>query len=225
MKIIEVTNINKTYGYGFNQVKVLDHFSLTVNQGDMVAITGTSGSGKSTLLHIMAGLEKPDIGEVIIDNKNIYGLSQNELTVFRRRKIGVVFQFYNLVPTLNVYENIVLPLHLDGQQVDRQFIEELLDMLELKAKKYCYIDELSGGQQQRVAIARALAAKPVLILADEPTGNLDSANSKEILELLKLSQLRYHQTIVLVTHDARIAAYADRIYRLEDGKIMGDHDD
>ena len=191
----------------------------------MVAITGTSGSGKSTLLHIMAGLEKPDIGEVIIDNKNIYGLSQNELTVFRRRKIGVVFQFYNLVPTLNVYENIVLPLHLDGQQEDRQFIEELLDMLELKAKKYCYIDELSGGQQQRVAIARALAAKPVLILADEPTGNLDSANSKEILELLKLSQLRYHQTIVLVTHDARIAAYADRIYRLEDGKIMGDHDD
>ncbi|MBM6840199.1 ABC transporter ATP-binding protein [[Clostridium] spiroforme] len=225
MKIIEVTNINKTYGYGFNRVKVLDHFSLTVNQGDMVAITGTSGSGKSTLLHIMAGLEKPDIGEVIIDNKNIYGLSQNELTVFRRRKIGVVFQFYNLVPTLNVYENIVLPLHLDGQQEDRQFIEELLDMLELKAKKYCYIDELSGGQQQRVAIARALAAKPVLILADEPTGNLDSANSKEILELLKLSQLRYHQTIVLVTHDARIAAYADRIYRLEDGKIMGDHDD
>lgn len=225
MKIIEVTNINKTYGYGFNRVKVLDHFSLTVNQGDMVAITGTSGSGKSTLLHIMAGLEKSDIGEVIIDNKNIYGLSQNELTVFRRRKIGVVFQFYNLVPTLNVYENIVLPLHLDGQQEDRQFIEELLDMLELKAKKYCYIDELSGGQQQRVAIARALAAKPVLILADEPTGNLDSANSKEILELLKLSQLRYHQTIVLVTHDARIAAYADRIYRLEDGKIMGDHDD
>ena len=225
MKIIEVTNINKTYGYGFNRVKVLDHFSLTVNQGDMVAITGTSGSGKSTLLHIMAGLEKPDIGEVIIDNKNIYGLSQNELTVFRRRKIGVVFQFYNLVPTLNVYENIVLPLHLDGQQEDRQFIKELLDMLELKAKKYCYIDELSGGQQQRVAIARALAAKPVLILADEPTGNLDSANSKEILELLKLSQLRYHQTIVLVTHDARIAAYADRIYRLEDGKIMGDHDD
>lgn len=225
MKIIEVTNINKTYGYGFNRVKVLDHFSLTVNQGDMVAITGTSGSGKSTLLHIMAGLEKPDIGEVIIDNKNIYGLSQNELTVFRRRKIGVVFQFYNLVPTLNVYENIVLPLHLDGQQEDRQFIEELLDMLELKAKKYCYIDELSGGQQQRVAIARALAAKPVLILADEPTGNLDSANSKEILELLKLSQLRYHQTIVLVTHDARIAAYADRIYRLEDGKIMGDHDE
>lgn len=225
MKIIEVTNINKTYGYGFNRVKVLDHFSLTVNQGDMVAITGTSGSGKSTLLHIMVGLEKPDIGEVIIDNKNIYGLSQNELTVFRRRKIGVVFQFYNLVPTLNVYENIVLPLHLDGQQEDRQFIEELLDMLELKAKKYCYIDELSGGQQQRVAIARALAAKPVLILADEPTGNLDSANSKEILELLKLSQLRYHQTIVLVTHDARIAAYADRIYRLEDGKIMGDYDD
>ena len=225
MKIIEVTNINKTYGYGFNRVKVLDHFSLTVNQGDMVAITGTSGSGKSTLLHIMAGLEKPDIGEAIIDNKNIYGLSQNELTVFRRRKIGVVFQFYNLVPTLNVYENIVLPLHLDGQQEDRQFIEELLDMLELKAKKYCYIDELSGGQQQRVAIARALAAKPVLILADEPTGNLDSANSKEILELLKLSQLRYHQTIVLVTHDARIAAYADRIYRLEDGKIMGDHDE
>lgn len=225
MKIIEVTNINKTYGYGFNRVKVLHHFSLTVNQGDMVAITGTSGSGKSTLLHIMAGLEKPDTGEVIIDNKNIYRLSQNELTVFRRRKIGVVFQFYNLVPTLNVYENIVLPLHLDGQQEDIKFIDELLEMLELTAKKYCYIDELSGGQQQRVAIARALAAKPVLILADEPTGNLDSANSKEILELLKLSQLRYHQTIVLVTHDARIAAYADRIYRLEDGKIMGDHDD
>lgn len=225
MKIIEVNNITKTYGYGFNKVKVLNHFSLKINEGDMVAITGTSGSGKSTLLHIMAGLEKPDLGEVIIDNKNIYQLSQKELTIFRRRKIGVVFQFYNLVPTLNVYENIVLPLHLDGQQEDRQFVDELLDMLELSEKKYSYIDELSGGQQQRVAIARALATKPVLILADEPTGNLDSVNSKEILELLKLSQLRYHQTIVLVTHDARIAAYADQIYRIEDGRIMGDHNE
>lgn len=225
MKIIEVNNITKTYGYGFNKVKVLNHFSLKINEGDMVAITGTSGSGKSTLLHIMAGLEKPDLGEVLIDNKNIYQLSQKELTIFRRRKIGVVFQFYNLVPTLNVYENIVLPLHLDGQQEDRQFVDELLDMLELSEKKYSYIDELSGGQQQRVAIARALATKPVLILADEPTGNLDSVNSKEILELLKLSQLRYHQTIVLVTHDARIAAYADQIYRIEDGRIMGDHNE
>ncbi len=225
MKIIEVNNITKTYGYGFNKVKVLNHFSLKINEGDMVAITGTSGSGKSTLLHIMAGLEKPDLGEVIIDNKNIYQLSQKELTIFRRRKIGVVFQFYNLVPTLNVYENIVLPLHLDGQQEDRQFVDELLDMLELSEKKYSYIDELSGGQQQRVAIARALATKPVLILADEPTGNLDSVNSKEILELLKLSQLRYHQTIVLVTHDARIAAYADQIYRIEDGRIMGDYNE
>lgn len=225
MKIIEVNNITKTYGYGFNKVKVLNNFSLKINEGDMVAITGTSGSGKSTLLHIMAGLEKPDLGEVIIDNKNIYQLSQKELTIFRRRKIGVVFQFYNLVPTLNVYENIVLPLHLDGQQEDRQFVDELLDMLELSEKKYSYIDELSGGQQQRVAIARALATKPVLILADEPTGNLDSVNSKEILELLKLSQLRYHQTIVLVTHDARIAAYADQIYRIEDGRIMGDHNE
>lgn len=223
MKIIELKSVTKIYGYGFNKVKVLSDFSLTINEGDMVAITGTSGSGKSTLLHIMAGLEKPEIGEVIIDNKNIYQLSQKELTIFRRRKIGVIFQFYNLVPTLNVYENIILPLHLDGQKEDKVFVDELLEMLELSEKKYCYIDELSGGQQQRVAIARALASKPVLILADEPTGNLDSRNSKEILELLKISQLRYNQTIILVTHDARIAAYANQIYRIEDGKIMGDY--
>lgn len=222
MKIVEMKNITKIYGYGFNCLKVLDHFSLAIEEGHMVAITGTSGSGKSTVLHIMGGLETPETGEVIIENKNIYKLSSEELTIFRRRHIGVIFQFYNLVPTINVYENIVLPLHLDGQEEDKDYIQELLDMLELNDKKYNYVDELSGGQQQRVAIARALATKPSIILADEPTGNLDSVNSKEVLEILKLSQKKYNQTIILVTHDARIAAYADDIFKLEDGKIVGD---
>lgn len=222
MKVVEMKDITKYYGYGFNKVKVLDHFSLSIEEGHMVAITGTSGSGKSTLLHIIGGLEVPEAGEVIIENKNIYKLSNEELTIFRRRHIGVIFQFYNLVPTINVYENIVLPLHLDGQEEDQEYVQELLDMLDLQDKKYNYVDELSGGQQQRVAIARALACKPSVILADEPTGNLDSVNSKEVLEILKLSQQKYHQTIILVTHDARIAAYADDIYRIEDGQIVGD---
>lgn len=216
-------NVTKFYGYGFNRIKVLDHFHLSIEEGQMVAINGTSGSGKSTLLHIMGGLERPEAGDVIIENRNIYRLSNEELTILRRRRIGFIFQFYNLVPAINVYENIVLPIHLDGQDEDETYIDELLDMLDLKDKKYHFVDELSGGQQQRVAIARALASKPAIIFADEPTGNLDSQNSKEVLEILKLSQKRYHQTIVLVTHDAKIAAYADVIYRIEDGKIVGDH--
>lgn len=216
-------NVTKFYGYGFNRIKVLDHFHLSIEEGQMVAINGTSGSGKSTLLHIMGGLERPEAGDVIIENRNIYRLSNEELTILRRRRIGFIFQFYNLVPAINVYENIVLPIHLDGQDEDETYIDELLDMLDLKDKKYHFVDELSGGQQQRVAIARALASKPAIIFADEPTGNLDSQNSKEVLEILKLSQKRYHQTIVLVTHDAKIAAYADVIYRIEDGKIVGDY--
>ena len=216
-------NVTKFYGYGFNRIKVLDHFHLSIEEGQMVAINGTSGSGKSTLLHIMGGLERPEAGDVIIENRNIYRLSNEELTILRRRRIGFIFQFYNLVPAINVYENIVLPIHLDGQEEDKAYIDELLDMLDLRDKKYHFVDELSGGQQQRVAIARALASKPAIIFADEPTGNLDSQNSKEVLEILKLSQKRYHQTIVLVTHDAKIASYADVIYRIEDGKIVGDY--
>ena len=223
MKVVEMKNVTKFYGYGFNRIKVLDHFHLSIEEGQMVAINGTSGSGKSTLLHIMGGLERPEAGDVIIENRNIYRLSNEELTILRRRRIGFIFQFYNLVPAINVYENIVLPIHLDGQEEDKAYIDELLDMLDLRDKKYHFVDELSGGQQQRVAIARALASKPAIIFADEPTGNLDSLNSKEVLEILKLSQKRYHQTIVLVTHDAKIASYADVIYRIEDGKIVGDY--
>lgn len=222
MKAVVVNNVTKFYGYGFNRVKALDHLSLDIEEGTMVAITGTSGSGKSTLLHVIGGLENPDGGEVYIENKNIYKLSQEQLTVLRRRRIGFIFQFYNLVPTINVYENIVLPIHLDGQKEDKDYIIELLKMLNLEDKKYCYIDELSGGQQQRVAIARALATKPEIILADEPTGNLDSVNSQEVLDVLRKSQRRYHQTVILVTHDARIASYADRIIRIEDGQIAGE---
>ena len=219
MNIISLKNVTMYYGYGFNRVKALDHISLDIEEGTMVAITGTSGSGKSTFLHVAGGLEKPFSGDVIVENKNIYKLSSESLTVFRRRRIGFIFQFYNLVPTINVYENIVLPIHLDGQKEDQKYIDELLDLLNLKDKKYNYIDELSGGQQQRVAIARALASKPAIILADEPTGNLDSINSQEVIDVLRMTQRRYNQTIVLVTHDARIASYADRIIRIEDGKI------
>lgn len=225
MKIISVNNVTKYYGYGFNRVKALDHISLDIEEGSIVAITGTSGSGKSTLLHVMGGLETPDGGEVIIENKNIYSLSQEMLTVLRRRRIGFIFQFYNLVPTINVYENICLPIHLDKQKEDESYIDELLDLLDLKDKKFNYIDELSGGQQQRVAIARALASKPAIILADEPTGNLDSINSQEVLDILRKTQRKYNQTIVLVTHDARIASYADRIIRIEDGKIVGERNE
>lgn len=225
MKIISVNNVTKYYGYGFNRVKALDHISLDIEEGSIVAITGTSGSGKSTLLHVMGGLETPDGGEVIIENKNIYSLSQEMLTVLRRRRIGFIFQFYNLVPTINVYENICLPIHLDKQKEDESYIDELLDLLDLKDKKFNYIDELSGGQQQRVAIARALASKPAIILADEPTGNLDSINSQEVLDILRKTQRKYNQTIVLVTHDARIASYADCILRIEDGQIVGERNE
>lgn len=223
MNILEVKDVTKYYGYGFNRVKALNHFSLEVEEGTIVAITGTSGSGKSTLLHVMGGLEKPDAGEVIIENRNIYHLSSEQLTILRRRRIGFIFQFYNLVPTINVYENIVLPIHLDGQQEDQKYIDELLEMLNIKDKKYNYIDELSGGQQQRVAIARALASKPAIILADEPTGNLDSKNSEEVLDIIKKFQRLYQQTIILVTHDAKIASYADKIIKIEDGQIEGEN--
>lgn len=225
MKTISVKNVTKFYGYGFNRVKALDHISLDIEEGSIVAITGTSGSGKSTLLHVMGGLEAPDGGEVIVENKNIYSLSQEMLTVLRRRRIGFIFQFYNLVPIINVYENICLPIHLDKQKEDESYIDELLDLLDLKDKKFNYIDELSGGQQQRVAIARALASKPAIILADEPTGNLDSINSQEVLDILRKMQRKYNQTIVLVTHDARIASYADRIVRIEDGQIVGERNE
>ena len=222
MKIIQMDCVTKYYGYGFNRIKALDHICLDIEEGSIVAINGTSGSGKSTLLHVLGGLERPDGGSVLVENKDIYGLSDEQLTILRRRRIGFIFQFYNLVPAINVYENICLPLHLDHQKEDEEYIDELLELLNLKDKKYNYIDELSGGQQQRVAIARALASKPAIILADEPTGNLDSINSQEVLDILRKMQRKYNQTIVLVTHDAKIASYADRIIRIEDGKIVGE---
>ena len=202
--------------------QILRGINLEVRAGEVHAIMGPNGSGKSTLLHVMGGLEAPERGEVYLENKNVYKLNNEQLTVLRRRRIGFIFQFYNLVPTINVYENIVLPIHLDGQKEDKAYIDELLDMLGLTEKKYNFIDELSGGQQQRVAIARALASKPAIILADEPTGNLDSVNSQEVLDVLRKSQRKYNQTIIMVTHDARIASYADRIVRIEDGQILGD---
>lgn len=221
-KILEAKNICKTYGQNENQVKALKNVDLSIEEGTFVTIIGQSGSGKSTLLHILGGLDKPDSGEVSLDQISMYTLKEDDLTILRRRKIGFVFQFFNLIPSQNVYENIVLPLYLDGVQEDRDYIEDLLETLGLEEKRLSYVDELSGGQQQRVAIARALASKPSVILLDEPTGNLDSKNSKEVIDLLRISQRKYHQTIVMVTHDAMMANKSDRIITIEDGKIVGD---
>jgi len=221
-KILEAKNIYKTYGEKENQVKALKDVSLSIEEGTFVTIIGQSGSGKSTLLHILGGLDKPDQGEVLLDDISMYTLKEDDLTILRRRKIGFVFQFFNLIPSQNVYENIVLPLYLDGTKEDQDYIEDLLDTLGLKDKRLSYVDELSGGQQQRVAIARALASKPSVILLDEPTGNLDSKNSKEVIDLLRISQRKYHQTIVMVTHDALMANKSDRVITIEDGIIAGD---
>ena len=195
---------------------------MDIEEGTFVTIVGKSGSGKSTLLHVMGGLEKPNSGEVIIQDISLYDLKEDELTILRRRQIGFVFQFFNLIPSQNVYENIILPMRLDGRKEDSEYVEDIIRMLGLEEKKLSYIDELSGGQQQRVAIARALASKPTIILLDEPTGNLDSQNSEEVMDLLKISQRRYNQTIVMVTHDAMMANKADRIITIEDGQIVGD---
>ena len=215
-----VRNLKKYYNTGENTVKALDGIDLDICKGEFLAVVGTSGSGKSTLLHMLGGLDNPTSGEVIIDGKNISGLSRDELTVYRRRKIGFVFQNYNLLPLMNVYENIVLPIKLDGIKPDDDYVEEILKLLKLEDKKYFMPNQLSGGQQQRVALARALAIKPAIILADEPTGNLDSRTSQDVLGLIKISSQNLAQTIVMITHNEEIAQMADRIIRIEDGKIV-----
>ena len=222
MSILEAKNLIKVYGQGENGVHALAGVNLEVNKGEFLAIVGTSGSGKSTLLHMLGGLDRPTSGEVIIDGIPIVNLKDDELTIFRRRKIGFVFQAYNLVPVLNVYENIVLPLELDGEKVDKEFVDEIIDTLMLSSKKESLPNQLSGGQQQRVAIARALAFRPAIILADEPTGNLDSKSGQDVLSLLKVSAEKYGQTIVMITHNDEIAQLADRIIRIEDGHIVSE---
>ncbi len=220
MNILSVKNLKKYYNTGENTVKALDGVDLDVCKGEFLAIVGTSGSGKSTLLHMLGGLDNPSSGEVIIDGRHISGLLRDELTIYRRRKIGFVFQNYNLLPLMNVYENIVLPIKLDGIKPDNDYIEEILKLLNLEDKKYFMPNQLSGGQQQRVALARALAIKPAIILADEPTGNLDSRTSQDVLGLIKVSSQNLAQTIVMITHNEEIAQMADRIIRIEDGKIV-----
>lgn len=221
MIILETKDLRKTYGENEMQVHALDGITMKIHKGEFVAIVGTSGSGKSTFLNMVGGLDVPTSGEIIVDNKRLQNLSDNELTVFRRRKIGFIFQQYNLIPMLNVWENTILPLKLDGKEVDENYITELLNLLGLGEKRNVIPGKLSGGQQQRVAIARALATKPAIILADEPTGNLDSKTSQEVLGLLKITSLNFQQTVVMITHNEEVAQLADRIIRIEDGKIVG----
>ncbi|KAK2219179.1 ABC transporter ATP-binding protein [Clostridioides difficile] len=227
MKILYTENLSKHYGKGENLVRALDNVNLEINEGEFVAIIGKSGSGKSTLLHMIGGLDIPTSGKVYIDNKNIFTLKEEELAVFRRRKIGFIFQSYNLIPSLNVWENVVLPIGLDGREVDESFIKELLKSLGLENKHDVLPNTLSGGQQQRVAIARALATRPAIILADEPTGNLDSKTSDEVMSILKSMSKKYSQTLVMITHDDSIAQMADRVIFIEDGRgsKVGDKND
>ena len=220
MKVLKAVNLTKIYGKGENQVRALDGVSLSVEQGQFAAVVGTSGSGKSTLLHMLGGLDRPDEGKVYVDGKDIFSLKEEALTIFRRRKIGFVFQSYYLVPVLSVYENVALPVELDGKKADRAFIEEILDTLGILQKARSLPGQLSGGQQQRAAIARALASRPSILLCDEPTGNLDSRTSQDVLGLLKLSGQKFGQTIVMITHNEEIAQMADRIIRIEDGRIL-----
>lgn len=223
--MVETQALKKYYRLGENTVKALDGVDLTVERGEFVAMIGKSGSGKSTLLHMLGGLDTPTSGEVFVDGKKLSELKKEQLAIFRRRKVGFVFQNYNLVPDLNVYENIVLPIELDGGYVDEKFIGELLDMLHLQEKAEALPGTLSGGQQQRVAIARALASKPAIILADEPTGNLDSGTGHEVLGLLRVAAKHFSQTLILITHDMDIAQLADRIVCIEDGKIRKGSDE
>ncbi|MDE5770659.1 MAG: ABC transporter ATP-binding protein [Ruminococcus sp.] len=220
MTVLKTENLTKIYGSGDNKVTALNNANLSVEQGEFAAIVGTSGSGKSTLLHMLGGLDRPTSGKVLVKNKDIFSLKDEALTIFRRRKIGFVFQSFNLVPTLNVYENIVFPIQLDGNDVDEKFVGEVIHSLGLEDMKNRLPNQLSGGQQQRVAIARALATKPAIILADEPTGNLDSKTSQDVLSLLKVTGQKFSQTIVMITHNEAIAQMADRIIRIEDGKII-----
>ena len=222
MKILETKSLKKYYGKGESLVKALDGVDLSVEEGEFVAIVGSSGSGKTTLLHMMGGLDRLTSGRVFIDGKDIYSMDNESLTIFRRRKIGFVFQSYNLIPVLNVSENIILPIEFDLKVVDEEFIKEIMRTLNIIGKKDAFPNELSGGQQQRVAIARALATRPSIVLADEPTGNLDSKTSLEVLNLLKQSIKKYHQTLVMITHDERLAQMSDRIVRIEDGKLINE---
>lgn len=222
MKILEVKNLTKIYGRGENQVIALDHVSFSVEKGEFIAIVGSSGSGKSTLLHLIGGVDQPTSGEVIVNGTNVYQQNEEELAIFRRREVGLIYQFYNLIPVLTVEENMTLPVLLDNQKVNQQRLKELLQILGLEKRKTHLPRELSGGQQQRVSIGRSLMNAPSLVLADEPTGNLDSKNSKEIVDLLKLTQQKYKQTLIMITHDERIAMQADRILFIEDGQIKKD---
>lgn len=222
MEILKTVSLCKSYGEGEIKVEALKDINLSINQGEFVAIVGASGSGKSTLLHLLGGVDRPTSGNVIVDNVDVYNLNENQLAVFRRRKVGFIFQFYNLIPVLTAEENIKLPLLLDYKKEDKNYLDDLINILGIKDRLNHLPSELSGGQQQRVSIGRALAYKPSIILADEPTGNLDSKNSKEILELLKLSVKKYNQTLIMITHDVNIASQADRVITLEDGKMVSD---
>lgn len=222
MEILKVENLSKIYGKGENEVRALDNVSFSVKKGEFIAIIGPSGSGKSTLLHILGGVDKPTSGKVFMDGKDVYAQNDDQLAVFRRREVGLIYQFYNLIPVLNVTENITLPVLLDGKNVDDNRLNELLEILKLKGREKHLPNQLSGGQQQRVSIGRALMNDPIVVLADEPTGNLDSKNSQEIVELLKLSNKQFDQTLIIITHDENIALQADRVISIEDGRITRD---
>ena len=222
MEILRVENLRKTYGTGDARVNALDGVSFSVDKGEFVAIVGPSGSGKSTLLHILGGVDKPTSGKVYMDKKDVYAQNDKQLAIFRRRQVGLIYQFYNLIPVLNVTENITLPVLMDGRKVNEERLEELLSTLRLKGREKHLPNQLSGGQQQRVSIGRALMNAPAVVLADEPTGNLDSKNSREIIDLLKHSNQKYGQTLIVITHDENIALQADRIIAIEDGKIVRD---
>lgn len=222
MDILKVMNLTKTYGKGDTLVKALDNVSFKVKKGEFVAIVGASGSGKSTLLHLLGGVDRPTSGKIIVGDEDIYSLDENNLAIFRRRQVGLIYQFYNLIPILNVVENITLPILLDGKKIDEKYLDEIITTLGLKERAKHLPNELSGGQQQRVSIGRALMNRPSILLCDEPTGNLDSKSSKEIIDLLKISNKKYKQTIIMITHDTSLALAADRIITLEDGKITSD---
>ena len=222
MEILKVENLTKIYGKGNTKVTALDNVSFSVEKGEFVAIVGASGSGKSTLLHILGGVDRPTSGKVIVDKEDVYKLNEANLAIFRRRQVGLIYQFYNLIPILNIEENITLPILLDGRKVDKEYLNELINILGLEKRLNHLPNELSGGEQQRASIGRALMNRPAILLADEPTGNLDSKSSKEIVELLKLSNKKYNQTIIMITHDNSLALNADRIITIKDGRIIND---
>ena len=222
MELMQIQHLSKVYGQGENQVRAVDDISFTVEKGEFLAIIGPSGSGKSTLLHILGGVDRPTSGKVCVDGQDVYAQNEDQLAIFRRRQVGLIYQFYNLIPVLNVVENMTLPVLMDGRQVNQERLEELLDVLGLRGREKHLPNQLSGGQQQRVSIGRALMNAPAVVLADEPTGNLDSKNSQEIVELLKMSNKKYGQTLVIITHDENIALQAHRVIAIEDGRITRD---